>query len=356
MENAAHTLAGLALARLGLDRYGPPATIAAVAASNLPDIDIVGYTWGGQPWYLCHHRGVTHALAGIAIEGVLLGVLVWWCTRRRFGSSLPVLVAVSWAGLLLHLGMDALNNYGVRPWLPFDGTWYYGDLVYIVDPWLWITLGAAACLGSPGRGRGWPWLVFYAVAASALWSSHRVGWPVAALFSAAAIGVCAARFTRSDQRRRRLWCVAGVVVAAAYLAVLAGFQHRSHQLVRDAEAALTAGEAVDRRSAAARPGVPWRFRVFLQTETNLHYVDADAWTGAVEEIYRLPRNMDDPGIEAARGTAEHHAWRVFARHPFTGRDGGDLILGDGRYSWRPSEGWSNLRVPASASSAPRAER
>ena len=25
------------------------------------------------------------------------------------------------------MGLDALNTYGVRPFLPFSGRWYYGD-------------------------------------------------------------------------------------------------------------------------------------------------------------------------------------------------------------------------------------
>ncbi|WP_229507670.1 metal-dependent hydrolase [Massilia sp. Dwa41.01b] len=44
-------------------------------------------------------------------------------------------------GLLLHPGMDALNVYGVHPFAPFDTHWYYGDMVFIVEPLFWLALG-----------------------------------------------------------------------------------------------------------------------------------------------------------------------------------------------------------------------
>lgn len=150
MDNATHTLCGLALARLGGDRLGPLATPTLVVAANFPDIDIVGSPFGGQPWYLCHHRGLTHAVAGLAVESVLLALVMLWIGRRQ-----PVrprfwpLVLAAALGLASHLLLDGLNTYGVRPWLPFDATYFYGDTAFIVDPWLWLLFGAAACLGAP---------------------------------------------------------------------------------------------------------------------------------------------------------------------------------------------------------------
>jgi hypothetical protein len=41
MFNSTHTLTGLILARTGVDRWAPRATLTAVIAANLPDIDIV---------------------------------------------------------------------------------------------------------------------------------------------------------------------------------------------------------------------------------------------------------------------------------------------------------------------------
>jgi inner membrane protein len=52
----------------------------------------------------------------------------------------------------------------VRPFLPWSGRWFYGDLVFIVDPYLILIAGAAAFLGTR---RGWPKMVVWGLFASA---------------------------------------------------------------------------------------------------------------------------------------------------------------------------------------------
>lgn len=151
MENLAHTLFGLALAKAGLERATPLATTALIISSNLPDIDVVVRV-RGLTSYLEHHRGLTHSLFGLAVlAGVLAFLLVYLDRKfrlRRDPFRRPVrparLFAVSLVGGLGHLFMDFTNTYGVRPLLPFSRRWYYGDLAFVVDPWLWLILGSAA--------------------------------------------------------------------------------------------------------------------------------------------------------------------------------------------------------------------
>jgi inner membrane protein len=45
------------------------------------------------------------------------------------------------AGLLSRVPLDAGNSYGVHPFHPFDSRWFYGDAVFILEPWLWLLLG-----------------------------------------------------------------------------------------------------------------------------------------------------------------------------------------------------------------------
>jgi inner membrane protein len=56
--------------------------------------------------------------------------------------------------------MDWTNNYGVRPFLPWSGRWFYGDLVFIVDPFILLLAGGAAFLAMSNR---WPQIVLWAV-------------------------------------------------------------------------------------------------------------------------------------------------------------------------------------------------
>ena len=150
MENLAHTLLGLALAKAGLERTTPLATTALVISSNLPDIDVV-VRFRGITSYLEHHRGLTHSLVGLVVLAAVLAFLLAYLDRkfrlRRDPFRRPVrsvrLFAVSLLGGLGHTFMDFTNTYGVRPLLPFNSRWYYGDLAFVVDPWIWLILGSA---------------------------------------------------------------------------------------------------------------------------------------------------------------------------------------------------------------------
>lgn len=152
MDNLTHSLVGLAAAKAGLERLSPGATAVCVLAANAPDSDILA-ALGGKWFYLHHHRGITHSIVGTLALALLIPVLCY---------AVDLLIAllrkrpprVHFKGLLLasflvsasHPLMDWTNNYGVRPFLPWSGEWFYGDLVFIVDPWLWLLIGGAAFL------------------------------------------------------------------------------------------------------------------------------------------------------------------------------------------------------------------
>jgi len=119
------------------------AYLVSALANNLPDIDMV-YTWVTGPpplGYLLHHRGHTHTLL-LALPGAwLLGLAAWrWFARRNADASRRerrLFLGLALAGALLHLGMDLGNNYGVHPFWPLSGRWFYGDSVFIVEPLWW---------------------------------------------------------------------------------------------------------------------------------------------------------------------------------------------------------------------------
>ena len=57
--------------------------------------------------------------------------------------------------LASHLVLDSWNSYGVHPFWPIDSRWYYGDAVFILEPWIWTLLGVAVALNTVSRvGRG----------------------------------------------------------------------------------------------------------------------------------------------------------------------------------------------------------
>lgn len=141
MDNLTHSLTALLLARAGLNRLAPRATVLAVIAANLPDLDIVTAV-NGQASYLANHRGFSHALL-LAPLMAAAALPLWWLLARK-----EPLGRRQWAGAYLvsllavfsHLGLDYLNVYGIRLHLPFSAAWVRLDLLNIIDVWIWAIL------------------------------------------------------------------------------------------------------------------------------------------------------------------------------------------------------------------------
>jgi inner membrane protein len=172
MDPVAHTFAGAALAAAGLRRATPLAAAALVLGANAPDVDVFAY-FAGSYEAIAFRRGWTHGVLAVALwPFVLAGLLLLWdrgVRRRRDPTATPAragpLLAVSGLAVVTHPALDWLNNYGLRWLMPFDGRWFYGDALFIVDPWVWLILGGAAFLTfSRSRLALVRWTVFALVA------------------------------------------------------------------------------------------------------------------------------------------------------------------------------------------------
>lgn len=148
MDNVCHTLVGAAMAHAGLKRLTPYATGTLMLAANIPDVDVLVFATGESP--VSFRRGWTHGVIGQALLpiGLTLAVMAWARWRGAAGPKpRPVyLLALSYLALYSHLFLDFLNNYGVRLLAPVEWRWFYGDAVFIIDPWLWLVLGAGVWL------------------------------------------------------------------------------------------------------------------------------------------------------------------------------------------------------------------
>lgn len=147
MDPITHTMAGAVMARVGGDRRTPLAMATLILAANAPDIDIFSAGLGAYS-SLALRRGWTHgppalvALA-LAITGMMLA---WdrWVRRRRDPSKAPAdprwILALAAIGCLSHPLLDWLNTYGIRFLTPLSDRWFYGDSVFIIDPFWWLLL------------------------------------------------------------------------------------------------------------------------------------------------------------------------------------------------------------------------
>jgi inner membrane protein len=154
MEPVTHFLTGACLGRSGFNRITAYATLTMVLAAEAPDIDLV---WGlrGPVAEFQHHRGITHTLLGAPFMALLITGIIWlwhrWRTRgvgnhardtagsqsNRRGAPQ---VRWGWIWLLAltadmsHLLLDWTNNYGLRPFFPFNPHWYSGSIFFIFEP------------------------------------------------------------------------------------------------------------------------------------------------------------------------------------------------------------------------------
>jgi inner membrane protein len=133
MDNLTHSLTGLALARAGLNRF-PHATLLAIIAANIPDVDMASWIQG-RFQALEIHRGYAHSLICLPLMALLAVGITAAISRRRLPWLLAWMIAC--IGVASHLLLDWCTSYGTRLLLPFSSRWFYLDIFSLVD---WIVL------------------------------------------------------------------------------------------------------------------------------------------------------------------------------------------------------------------------
>lgn len=150
MDNICHTLVGAAFGEAGLKRRTRLGNATLMIAANLPDVDVLVFATSAPA--VAFRRGWTHGVAAqallpIALTGIMLLAARW---RPAPNGSPPLragwLLLLSYLRVLSHVLLDLLNSYGIRLLTPFDWRWLYGDAVFIIDPWLWLSLGLGVWL------------------------------------------------------------------------------------------------------------------------------------------------------------------------------------------------------------------
>ncbi len=150
MDNLCHTLVGAAMGHAGLRRKTRFASGTLMVAANLPDLDVLVLATDVPS--IAFRRGWTHGVLAQILLPLALTALVLLIARGRRGrqGQPPVhagwLLLLSYLGVYSHVFLDFLNNYGIRLLAPFDWGWIYGDTLFIMDPWLWLTLGLGVWL------------------------------------------------------------------------------------------------------------------------------------------------------------------------------------------------------------------
>jgi inner membrane protein len=334
LDNLTHSLVGLAAARAGLERSSPCATFVCVAAANLPDADIVALA-GGQYYYLEHHRGITHSIVGTLALSLLLPAFVYFGERvfarlrgREPRANLRGLLACSLILGATHPLLDWTNNYGVRPLLPWDGLRIYGDLVFILDPWLWLMLGGSVfLLAGASKWRVGLWaLLGVVLSAAVLFLPLRAGMDIPTgarvLWVAGVVCLIVLRQLRAGERWGAGIPATALALVVVYWGALAVLHARAVTHAQGAARKIAAGrgEAVGQLAATPVLADPLTWRCLAETDGATLVFDLSLKSDGGAEVSNLLR-VEKPGGEAAAlvaRAAEDPRARVlldFARFP-----------------------------------------
>lgn len=356
MEPLAHTLAGACLAESGLKRLTPLAVSTLLIAANLPDIDGACYLHSADLAF-AFRRGWTHGILAIVALPVALTLLMLafdtLVRRRRAPAQAPArarpLLALSAIGVVSHPVLDWLNNYGVRLLMPFSPRWFYGDALFIIDPFLWMILGGAVMLA---------------------WTTHRPGvltWivlgmgttlllvlnPLVPLWARAswltAVGAWLAARVMVPERHRPRVAAAALVTAGLYIAAMVAGSRIAEREVR----ALAASRGWPALQVAAMPvpAEPLRRSVIVVEAERYRFVSLNWVRGpdpaaepTVESI-----GSKDPVVDAALAAPFVQGTRTWLRFPSyevrpLGDGGHRVIIRDARFSIGNRPGFGVIAV------------
>lgn len=358
MESITHTLFGAALAKTRLGQASPWAPVALMVAANLPDFENFVLMFYDRPTNMVHHRGITHTVLGVAVLVPLFTLLVRFL-ERTFARAGPT---GSFRGVLLGVGLaaashpvlDWLNTYGVRPWLPFDDTRYHGDLVFIVDPWLWLLLGGAVCLAGVRTKVGHVVLGGLALLLTALVWLFAITTPLALqiIWPIAILALVLLRWAGVGRRSPHAVVATALALGTLYVGFLGWSGRTAWRMGRPViEAQLPAGETIIARTINPQPAHPLRWEIVAETQTAV-YRHAFTITSSPGGAVRLAKRLDDPLVQQVANSREGRAWRHFARHPIAivakNGHGRRVYLLDARYGVFPRRPFASFAIDVGA--------
>lgn len=297
MDPVTHTVFGASLGDAGLKRWSRLAMPTLLIGANLPDVDAITYFMGGGV-SVAWRRGITHGVLALALwPFVLTWVMGTW--NRFRPSSDPSAPAfdrrqIFWLSCLSiwsHPTLDFLNNYGMRWLMPFSGQWFYGDTLFIVDPFILIVLFGAR--------------------------------------------VVAARWARTDVARATRPSRVALVVVALYILAAASLTVAGRIIVRREMA--SAGVAVERLMVGPVPINPFNKAVIVEDSEryyvgSLTFLPVPSFTWQPTNFTRKPQSP--LSASAVRGP-ESRNFFTWSRFPYFVEertpDEDRVIIGDMRF-------------------------
>ncbi len=132
MDSITHTIVGIGIAGTAIGLFPSlegkiiEVGIVAIAASNLPDLDVVVKMISDE-YYLRIHRGLSHKIYFWFIESFILAGLLFNIISISFVS----IFMISLVCIAVHVFLDVGNSYGTQV---YKEKWYSWNLTHSVDP------------------------------------------------------------------------------------------------------------------------------------------------------------------------------------------------------------------------------
>ena len=351
MDPLTHTLVGANLAATRLGEKTRLAAAALIIGANLPDVDAILYFTGHDDLARGFRRGWTHGvLAVVVLPLVLTGLLMLYARQRRRVAGAPLdakwLLALSFLAILTHPFLDWLNNYGMRWLMPFRGTWFYGDSVFIMDPALWLILGCGWLVGR--RPTAGMLAVFIACIAALVYVIGRRSPTYLLVVGIVAVLLFVALMWRTERRL----ATPALILACCYIAARLLIHYATALDVRQ-----TIGEPIQRMMVGPHPMDPMRWDVVAQTGDVYRYGRYN-WRNTPRLSLsddRIPVARPSPEWEAAKRDPSVRGFVTWMRFPWyeieQTTEGTRVHIGDARYAVRRGRtfGDTSVLIPYSAS-------
>lgn len=294
----------------------------SIIAANLPDIDgLLTYSLDDRFWW---RRGHSHGvLAMILLPAILTAAVViydrWRRGRSRCGSppvDVRVIATCAALGVWSHSLLDWLNVYGVRLAMPFDGRWYYGDTLFILDPWLWLLAGLVPFVAFPrGWRAAWVWLPLLATTLAVFWMPD-APIVVQTIWALALAGAVMLRSTGWGAARRERLARICLGVSLVYIVLMGALAGAARQGIASHFTADDKVEAVDFVFARPMPATPLTWEGVVRRGDDYHFVRAQLGLRGVrvDKTGRVTATMG-PQSEAVLASPEHRGFANWLRFP-----------------------------------------
>ena len=322
---------------------------ALILGANAPDVDAVTM-FIDRDLSLWFRRGWTHGVLAMVVLPIALTLLLLFVDRvashvrgKRPKARAGPLLGLSMLAVVSHPLLDWLNTYGVRFLMPFDGTWFYGDALFIIDPWIWLVLGTSTVLAFSASTIGAAvWVVLGVLTTLLVSGSDAAPLTIRGLWGCGVAAIVWLRLNKSCHHEVPRLANTCLMASFGYVALMVGL---SELAVRQAGGWLAKRHiAAEEIMASPAPGNPFRRDILVAADGRYHFLEVN-WLGG--ETIRVTHPSIERGPEGAvtrAALAAPHVkglatWSRFPAYRVEERaDGYRVSISDVRYTRRVGSG------------------